>query len=76
MRGNWLLLKDLLELYKHMKAVGKNVYFNVYNDIVQKTIKKHQDLCGIITETNQTVVHKTVLIIQSKIQILLTIKQV
>ena len=43
--------------------------------INQKTIKKHQDLCGIIIEMNQFVVHKTVLIIQSKIKNLLTTKK-
>ena len=34
MKRNQLLKKDLLELYKHMTAVSKNVYFDVLDDIV------------------------------------------
>ena len=34
MKRNQLLKKDLLELYKHMTAVSKNVYFAVLDDIV------------------------------------------
>ena len=31
-----LLLKDLLELYKHMTAIPKNVYFDTLDDIVDQ----------------------------------------
>ena len=44
---NLLLLKYLLEIYKHMTAVSKNVYFDVigdiaheYNNTYHRTIKK------------------------------------
>ena len=41
MKENLLLLKDLLgrwkaRFFKHMKAVSKNVYFDVLDDIVNK----------------------------------------
>ena len=41
MKGNLLLLKDLLELlkkkiYRHMAAIFKNVYFDVLDYIVDK----------------------------------------
>ena len=39
MKENLLLLKDLLEplkdnIYKHMKAVYKNVYFDVLDNVI------------------------------------------
>ena len=36
MKENLLLLRDVLEVFKHTTAISKIVYFNVLDDIVNK----------------------------------------
>ena len=36
MKKNLLLLKDLLELFNHITAISKNIYFDALDDIVNK----------------------------------------
>ena len=56
---------------------GLDIVMPLYNLLYySKNIIKQRDLCGIITEMNQILLHKEILTIQLEIQSLLTIKQV